>query len=374
MTLTPAAIKAAAPGDTLKDTVVSGLQLRSLARGKSFYLYYRSKDGQQRKPKIGDWPGLTIPKARRIARSMLDLVAAGQDPSAERQKARKAPIVRDMGKRYMIEHGQHKKSSAEDQRRINQHINPRIGTRRVSSIDYDIVFDLHRKITKHVGPVEANRVLSLVSKMLNMCELWKWRELHSNPCKHVSRNKERPRQRYMTAEEATKIWRVINEVFDERPQAVVFILLLIYTGARKNEIAQSTWNDLDEDVIGLPDSKNKEPRLIFLPPQVMHFVNSLPRTNKTIVGIQEPYKTWNRIRKAAGCPDLRIHDLRHSFASAALAAGFDLGPIGAMLGHKSAQTTKRYAHLIKEIGRANTARTADFIEGRMKSEVKSERR
>ena len=106
-----------------------------------------------------------------------------------------------------------------------------------------------------------------------------------------------------------------------------------------------------------------------LPPQALEVLARLPRTSDTITGIQSPKKLWERVRRDAGCPDLRMHDLRHSFASAALAAGLSLSQIGELLGHKSTQTTKRYAHLVEEVATAAATAAADRIASTMRRPV-----
>jgi integrase len=356
-----AAIEAAQPGDVIRDDKVRGLQLRAFDKGKAFYLYYRTRDGRQRKPKVGDWPTLTLPKARTIARTMLDEVAFGGDPSGKRTAARRAPTVADMADRYMIEHGNHKKSKRDDERLIRLYIRPKLGRDRAADLEYTDVADWHAGIR---AAVQANRALALLSTMLNMAERWGWRTVGSNPCRHVRRHRERRRRRYMTAEEAAAVFAALDARAESQPHTVAFIKLLIYTGARKGEIAVARWSDLDGDILRLPDSKSGDARTIHLPQPALDAIAGLPRTSGTICLIDNPYKTWYAVREEAGCPDLRMHDLRHSFASAALSAGLDLAAIGELLGHKSAQTTKGYAHLMEDAGRAAATLTAETINSR----------
>jgi len=361
-------IKAALPGQTLRDRVVAGLQLRAFSGRKSFYLYYRTKGGTQRKPKIGDWPGLTLVKARLIGRRMLDTVAAGGDPQGEREADRVAPTVADMGRRYMIEHGDAKKSAASDRYLIGQYLtDTKFSRLTVAKLEYSDVRAWHAKISE-ATPTRANRALALLSKALNLAELWKWRPPQTNPCRGVVKNKERRRKRYMSVDEASKISAEMESRAARRPGAIAFLYLLIYSGARKGEIARARWQDLSGDIITLAEHKNDEDdseRIIHVPAQAMRHIATLPRTSGTICGTKDPRETWEAIRAAAGCPDLRMHDLRHSFASAALAAGLTLPQLGELLGHKSAQTTKGYAHLMEDIGRASAKATGDLIAGRL---------
>lgn len=353
-------IEAAEPGDVLRDDKVRGLQLRAFGQSKAFYLYYRTRNGRVRKPKVGTWPDLTLPKARTIARVMLDEVATGGDPSIKRQADRKAATVADMCDRYMREHGNHKKSKRDDERLIRLYVR-RLAREPVADVTYTDVADWHAGIK---AKVQANRALALMSTMLNMAERWDWRPIGSNPCRHVRRHKEQRRRRYMTADEAVRVFAAIEAKARPQPHAVAFIKLLIYTGARKSEIAAARWSDIDGDVLRLPDSKNGRARAIHLPQPALDALATLPRTSGTICMIADPYKTWYAVRDEAGCPDLRLHDLRHSFASAGLSAGLDLAAIGELLGHASAQTTKGYAHLMEDAGRAAATRTAELIDAR----------
>ncbi|MEK9752555.1 MAG: site-specific integrase [Rhodospirillaceae bacterium] len=366
MTLTPAAIKAAQPGDELRDHVVPGLHVRVFPASRSFYLYYRTKGGRRRKPKLGDWPTLTLPRARTLAKNMLDAVAAGGDPSRARQEERTAPTVGDLCDRYMREHGDKKKSAKDDARIIRLYVRPKLGRERVADLTYDDIAAWHKGIR---AKVQANRALALMSKALNLAERWHWRPMNSNPCAAVERNQERRRRRYATAEEAAAIAQALDARRKTSPHVVALLYLLIYTGARLSEIVNARWSDLRGDTLILRDHKTAgktgDARVIHLPPQAVAELDALPRTSGTLTGIANPHKLWEAVRREAGCPDLRIHDLRHSFASAALAAGVELSQIGELLGHRSAQTTKGYAHLMDEAGRASATAAGNLIAARL---------
>jgi integrase len=229
-------IRTSTVGETIRDDVVRGLQLRSFAGRKSFYVYYRVH-GKQRKPKIGDWPDLSLAQARAIAKDMLLQVAQGRDPQSERVDARTAPTVGDMCARYMDEHGAAKKSARDDRSLIKGHVLPHFGSARVIDLDYKMVAAFHRAIPR---PIRANRAIALLSVMLTFAERWNWRPMGSNPCRHIKRNRENRRRRYMTADEAVKIDAELRSLIPTRPQSVAFIYLLIYTGARLGEIAKAT--------------------------------------------------------------------------------------------------------------------------------------
>lgn len=359
-------ILAAPPGATLKDETVPGLQLRVLGARRVWYLYYRSRRGAQRRPKIGDWPTIRQARARTIAREMLEQVAAGRDPSADRQEARSAPTVAEMMDRYLVEHGDRKKSAAGDRSVIARWIKPRIGTTKVADPTHGDVVAWHAAIPRRVA---ANRALACLSKAMSLASRrWGWHP-GPNPCQGVERNRERRRRRYMSVDEARRIDAALDARAAKFPQAVAFIRLLIWTGARLGEIARARWSDLDGTTIRLAEHKadaDGSERVIHLPPQAVAVLRTLPRVRGgTITGLACPHKCWVAVREAAGCPDLRLHDLRHSFASAALAAGVSLHQIGELLGHRSAQTTKGYAHLLEEAGAAAARATGELIARRM---------
>lgn len=358
-------IKTAQPGDVLRDKSINGLHLRCFAGRKSFYLYFRTKAGVERKPKIGDYGSLTLAQARKVANDMLVEVASGRDPSQERIDARAEPTMTDLWDEYWKRHGSKKKSGSDDKWQWNDRIKPRFGARKLSSIRYTEIDDFH----KEYEGATANRTLALLSKMFSFgAAPMQW--MTTNPCKGVKRNPEVKRKRYMKGAEPMKIAELLDESKQKSPAGVAFIYLLILTGARCGEIAGAKWTWLHGTTLHLPDSKTGE-KQIYLPPAAMDVIALLPVTSGTITGILSPKKLWERIRKDAGCPDLRLHDLRHSFASAAISAGLSLAQIGELLGHKNTQTTKRYAHLVEEAQSAAATAAADNMMARMRQPVRT---
>lgn len=357
-------IKNAKPGTTTWDDDVKGLHLRAFAGSKSFYLYFRTKAGKERKPKLGDYGILTLADARRIARDMLRIVAEGKDPLIEREKLKQAPTMQELWERYERDHLPSKKESSRrnDKGLWRLYLAPVLGEKKVSDVGSNDVYSIHKSLSGK--PATANRVVALASKMLSLAEVWQYRPVNSNPCGVVARNPENKRKRYMKGEEPARIAEELQKHVDDSPDSVAFIYLLILSGARKSEIANAKWAWLKGNVLELPDSKTGA-KSVYLPPQAMAVIERLPRRRETIVGIADPKKFWGKVRTAAGCPDLRMHDLRHSFASAAIKAGLTLAQIGELLGHSSTQTTKRYAHLMEEVAHDSVSRTADVIEQMM---------
>jgi integrase len=363
MELNNSNIKQLKPGKTLRDKRVTGLQLRAFENSKSFYLYYRTKEGKERRPKLGDYPIIKLADARNIAQDILIQVAQGRDPQKERQTAKSAPTVADLCELYISEHAVHKKSGWMDRMNFDNHIIPKLGKLKTHEVDIGDMEKFHKSLA-NIKPT-ANRMLALCSHMFNLAEKWKLRERHSNPCYLVARYPESMRKRYMTPEEAIGITAGLNKYKDSNPASVAFIYLLIFSGARKKEIGKAKWDWLEDNKLQLPDSKTGA-KAIYLPMYAMEIINSLPRYSETITGIKDPTRVWRKIRSEAGCPDLRIHDLRHSFASAGISAGLSLAQIGELLGHADTRTTSRYAHLMDDAADTAVNQTADILESLLK--------
>lgn len=361
-------LKTCQPGDVLRDPTIRGLQVRATPSGKKvFMLYYRTKAGKERRPKLGEYGSITLSQARDAARTMLAAIAVGKDPMADREKEQAEPTIADLWTRYEAAVVSRRKARTQESYKTayRLHIEPKLGRKRLSEIRPFTVDDLRDGMADK--PYQANRVLAVLSAMFNYAiKRMEW--AGNNPVRGSERFAEVKRKRYMTAEEVARVAELLIAEEKENLFTSAFIQLLIMTGARKGEIAAAKWDQIRGNMIFLPDSKTGE-KEIYLSPQALDVLAKLPRTNGTLTGISHPKKLWDKIRTEAGCPDLRIHDLRHSFASAGLAAGLSLAQIGGLLGHKSTQTTHRYAHLVEEAGVAAATTVGDLMELRMKQRV-----
>ena len=215
----------------------------------------------------------------------------------------------------------------------------------------------------------------MLSKMFSMAEVWGWRSDGSNPCLHIKRYKEEKRERFLSAEEFARLGKVLDDTLrdgSETRSAVVAIRLLMLTGCRLSEIQKLRWEhvDLEAGELHLPDTKTGG-RAVPLAPSAVRLLVSLPRDedNPWVIAGRKPgshltdlQHPWRRIRARAELDDVRIHDLRHSFASRALALGEGLPMIGKLLGHTQVQTTARYAHLARDTVKASAARIGDSID------------
>jgi len=389
---------------TLNDSEIKGFQCRISPAGiRTYYLYYRTLDGQERRPKIGGHGAVTTEQARMIAKKWLAQVADGQDPSLARQGKRHGETVKDFAKRYIEQYAKVKKkasSAAMDQLNIDSHIIPTLGTLKLASVTRRDIVRLHHSMRS--TPYAANRVLALLSKMFNVAEQWEERPPRTNPCYMVEKYKEKKRERFLSMQELAHLSDTLREVEFEAvdlPGVVPAIRLLIFTGCRRGEILTLKWDyvDMENHCLNLPDSKTGEKRVYLTAPalEVLANVKKVKNNPYVITGknkgvaLNNIDKPWLRIKErttikiwqqdpAVGCiiddlkgddnnqpnltdiqeasqaasislqggiMDVRLHDLRHTFASVAVGGGQTLPMIGKLLGHTQAQTTARYAHL-----------------------------
>ena len=224
-------------------------------------------------------------------------------------------------------------------------------------------------------PTVANRAVDILVKMFNLAEAWGLRRRGKNPCRFVRRYKvEKHHERFLTHEELYRLGQVLEVAPAERlasTHAAAAIRLLVLTGCRRNEILGLRWEDLDFEAgeMRLADSKTGA-RVVPMPPPAAKVLADLPRVRgnpwvfpgrKKGTHQRNLNDSWDRVRKRADLDGVRLHDLRHSFASRALALGEGLPMIGRLLGHRKVQTTARYAHLRRESVQASTAKVAESI-------------
>jgi len=377
-----AAIAAMATGETLRDTVVRGLQIRRNASGHSWLLYYKH-EGVQRRPRLGAWPDLDVTDARRIAREWLVLIAQGKDPSAERQARRAAPTVADLvarGFEYFQDREQSRLDDMDprlievetvkankhlaERHRYGEFIKRHMGSKKVADVSLsdvetfvDAVF--RRKYAtpstgagKKTAPIAANRARAYLSKLMTLAETrFAMRPRGSNPVTGSTSKVERKRRRPASPQEVRSILDALASEALTHPVEVALLRAVLLTGARPSELHGARAWQLSENVLDLDNhktaDKTRERRTIVLPVQVMSELARLsrPSGNEHLWPCGSPRYVWNRARTVAGCPDLTVRDLRQTFASVALSSGASLDQIGEIFSHRSTQTTRGYAWL-----------------------------
>jgi integrase len=383
------------------DTDLPGFGIRvGPTGGKSYILKYRvggGRAGRVRWGVIGQHGALTPDQAREVAQRWASEIATGGDPAGEKIDKRKAPTVAELMTQYLEGHVQvrNKPSTIAYVTDLVNRIICRdpLAKLKVSDVSEADVSRFHARLAK--TPTTANRARSALSKAFSLAETWGYRDRHSNPCSDVERYRETAHERFLSPAEFAALGEVLalaergELVTKDGPKpkavrvsksAIATIRLLIFTGARRGEILGLRWEWIDWQAgrANLPDSKTGRKPLM-LPPAALEVLRGLdmPQDGKgyvirggdysdpetPLVNLKDP---WGIIRKAAGLPDVRPHDLRHSFASVMVAGGASLPVIGALLGHRDVKTTGRYAHLATDP--LKTA--ADHVGGVLASHLK----
>ena len=293
------------------------------------------------------------------------------------------PTVAGLAARYMAKHVEAncKPSTVQAFRgAVEHHILPALGSMKLSEVDRSHVSDLH--VGMRDMPAQANLAVAVLAKMFRLAEAWGMTPPRPNPCRSVRRYSETKRERFLFPEEYRRLGRVLAEAEAGRlcpPSAVAAIRLLALTGCRKSEVVTLRWDDVDRTAgeIRIRDGKTG-PRRIPLTPAAERVLSGIDRAGggPWVIAGQDPDRhlkgldrIWRRIRARAGREDLRVHDLRHSYASRALAVGETLPTIGRLLGHGKVRTTARYAHLVRDTERVSAAKVggsigADILNGR----------
>lgn len=378
LSLTASAITALRPGETIKDSVVPGLQVRARAGSKSFMLYYWTQ-GAERRPKIGDAAVLPITRAREIARDMLAQVAAGKDPSQDRAAERQGATMDDLWQRCIIDRWNAPKAETRPASETiawhtivhiwwRKYIQPKLGKRRVASIEIEDLQEVHASLA-HM-PTCANHVKKILSTMLTDAEKYKLRPLRSNPSYLVKGYSLKKRKRYAKKNELALIGRALDKYVRDPVHArgAVFLYCMIFSGARPSEIAWSkpqmveAIEGSDAGVLRIADGKTGE-RSVFLPVQAMRALATLPPNRKTLTGLRAvPRKLWKRIQDETGLHDLWVRDLRRTFSTVGMSYGGSKDTMGELLGHESAETTEIYAHLMEDKAVEAASAVADHMQ------------
>ncbi len=366
------------------DQDVRGFGVRIYPSGKKTYLVQYRAGRRTRRVTIGQHGVLTSDQARTEAKQLLAAVARGQDPSALRHAKRHAPTIAGLCDRFLDEYvdQQCKPTTARDYRSIiRRFIRPKLGPIAISEINRADVVAFHHSLRE--TPYQANRAASMLSKLFNLAEDWGLRPAGSNPARRIKKYREEEKKRYLSDDEQMRLGEVLAEALEEGSEtihAVSAILLLIYTGCRLSEILTLRWDYVTSHHLELPDSKTGR-RRIPLPREAYEILAEMPRENgnpfvilgdvegQRLVNLQKP---WNRIRKRAGIPDVRMHDLRHTYASVAMKDGIDPFTLKEILGHKNLTTTLRYAHLADEAVHRAAGSVAARLAGSMRK--RSQRR
>jgi integrase len=367
----------------LWDDALAGFGAAAFASGKKVYVAQYRQAGRSRRITIGEHGRLTPDEARREAKKLLGAVEGGADPIAERQAARAVPAFNECADAFMSRHAATKlkpRTADSYEELLRLYIRSALGAMRITDIRRADLSKLHHSLLSK--PATANRAVAVISAIWNYTAAERDDlTLPPNPCKGIKRNTEEGKERFLSVDELARLGDALAEAetiglpyeIDETkpnakhapkpgnrrrridPYAIAAIRLLILTGARLNEVLKARWDyiDFDRGLMNLPTSKTGK-KSIFLSAAALEVLADLPRmegNSHIFPGDKDGQpradlkKPWQAVNHAAGLQGLRLHDLRHSFASVGAGGGLGLPIIGKLLGHSQPATTARYAHL-----------------------------
>ena len=355
------------------DRDFTGFGVRVQRNGRKVYVVQTRGPAGLKRVTLGPFAGVSIDKRRREAATIIDRIKRGLDPVPPEPEPE--PTVADLAARCMRAYVKVQcKPKTEELYRtaIDRHIVPALGTMPVKDVRAKHVIELHQRLRD--TPSMANHVVAMLSKMFSLAQTWELVPHGRNPCRAVSHYREQSRERFLTPEEYLSARTALREAEADGtmwPPAIAAIRLLMLTGCRKSEILTLKWDDVDRTAgeLRLRDGK-RGPRMVPLTPPVQKVLDGIERIegNPWVIRSRKPGAClpdltyyWNRIQARAGLEGVRVHDLRHSYASRALALGESLTMIGRLLGHSKVGTTARYAHLVHDAEKAAAARTGDSI-------------
>jgi integrase len=390
------------------DAEVKGFALRVTPGGaKAFVLDYRA-EGRQRRITLGQYPDWSVQAARKTAKELKREVDHGRDPMGDRHAERIAPTMQELWRRYELEHLPRKALRSQVDERImwEKIILPRFGKMKVAAIAADDIDSFHHDITTvRRTPIRANRTVEVLRKAFNLAIRWNWRE--DNPASGVRKNPEEKRNRYLNRNEIAVLARAVQDHNESATANAIKLLML--TGARRGEVLGATWDmfDLENGVWTKPSAHTKQRRLHRVPlnspalrllKEMKQHATQKAQERRTPIHpflfpgldgkpLSDIKRSWLSICRKAGLAErfekrdrdgkplktkdgepimhwrttVRVHDLRHSFASILVSAGASLPLIGQMLGHTQPATTARYAHLFDDPLRQAAETVGTFI-------------
>ena len=336
----------------IREDVITGLGLAVQPTGVRTFVLNRMVRGRRRYATVGSADAMTVPEARAEARKLLAaFLDTVKDDNGPRTPGRPMDAF---AAEFLDRQARHWKPRTLESNTymVGKYILPAFGHMTVDAIAVEHVKDWFASMADRPG--SANRAMPILFMMMRMAELWGYRPYNSNPCKNAKRYRMEPKARFLTAEEMARLNAVLTRDEFYCPQAVAVIRLLMLTGCRLGEVVSLEWDWIRGKRIHLPDSKSG-PRTVWLSSAARKVIDGIPHYSPDcpfLFPARPPTRhidnfeyQWHRIRNEADLPGLRIHDLRHSWASVAAMNGVDMVTVAKLLGHALVETTERYTHL-----------------------------
>ena len=374
------------------DSDVPGFGVRITAAGaRSFIFNYRVRGtGRERRYTIGSVADWKVTAAREEAKRLRKVVDLGGDPIGEiedeRRKAdeekRRSKTVGQLIDRFEEEHLPSLRPATQKfyKLALKNHLRPALGKKRINDVDRSDVEKIFRKLTDLGQKHQANQCVTLAGVLFRYAAKWGW-HTGENPTQDFEKNRLSGRERYLLPDESRRLSQAIEGLEDKQAAAILKVLLL--TGARIGETCRMRWEQIDFHratwVKPASVTKQKRDHRLPLTAPVLAVLSKIKEEQSPVSEwvfpgrSKEGYRNdirsaWATALKAAEIDQLRIHDLRHSFASTLVGSGYSLPVIGALLGHASTATTQRYAHLADDPLREAMTRATDLIEATAKNE------
>jgi len=357
----------------LFDSNCKGLMLEVRATGgRTYYLRYQDKRGRTRQLRLASEQDISLQQARKLAEQKKNMIALGQDPCEEKEQTKKVPtFAQFIEDQYMPFVKSYKRSWDTDVSLLKNHLLPRFSKRYMDEITRQDIVKMHAdRKASGAAAGSANRLLIMMRYIFNLGLKWEVPGIKVNPCKGIPLMEENNKmERYLSVEETERLYGAVCK--SENAMLKYIVPMLILTGARKREVLDARWEDFDlgRRAWRIPISKSGKARHVPLSDGALALLATMPRdmdckwafanpeTSKPYVSI---FYAWNTARKNVGLSDVRMHDLRHSFASLLINSGRTLYEVQHILGHTQVKTTQRYAHLSQDtlLAAANSATTA----------------
>lgn len=335
------------------DTTVQGLKFSVTKSGRRSFHFRYSFLGDKGFIKIGRFPATSLTLARKTALGFITHIDQGIDPKGQRILQREMPTCSEFIADYFVPYARVKRSFKADESKLRIYINPSFGGLRLSDVTEMHVRHYLTEKSESLSKATANRHRALLSSIFKLAVSCKF--IATNPCQGTKKFLENPPPpRYLDDDEVGRI--LLELPKDENPVAAAALEFLLMTGLRLGEVLNARWSDVDliHAQYFLPTTKGGASRYVPLNPVALRILNNQQKGSGSFWVFpgkdpQKPLKNirkaWQRVLARAGVEPIRIHDIRHSFASACVRRGVPLYTVQKLLGHASHATTQRYAHL-----------------------------